>query len=68
MTVIRLDRSYYAKHPEICHWLLGNIEPGGSWKLTMPDDWFWDFTEIFGHADVRFRRLEHAMLFQLTWC
>jgi hypothetical protein len=48
--------------------LLTHVGPGGWWKKDMPGEWYWDFSEIFGHAEVRFRRDEHAFLFQLTWC
>ncbi len=67
MVTVHLGREYYAKHYEIYNWLLDHVGNGGSWKKDMPDAWMWDFSEIFGHADIRFRSDEHAALFKLTW-
>lgn len=67
MIEINLDREYYSQHQEILRWLYDNVGPGGGWRKNMPDDWCWDFAEIFGHARIRFRHDEHALLFRLTW-
>lgn len=67
MITVRLGRDFYAKHGEIADWLFDNIGAGGSYRRDWPENWLWDFAVIFGHADIRFKHDENAMLFSLTW-
>jgi hypothetical protein len=64
---LRLSREFYSRHGEIAGWLFENVGEGGQWRRDWPDNWLWDFSVIFGHADIRFRNNDDAMLFSLTW-
>lgn len=68
MTIkVWLGREYYGDHQDMIIWLTDNVGHGGVSKKEMQNDFLWDFYTIFGHAEIRFRHEEHAVLFQLTW-
>lgn len=67
MTTVMLGRERYAQHREIWDWLLDNVGKGGAWQEPMAPGHSWDWSDAFGHAFVRFRDKEHAMMFGLVW-
>lgn len=67
MTTVRLGRERYAQHREIWDWLLDNVGKGGAWQEPMVPGHSWDWSDAFGHAFVRFRDKEHAVMFGLVW-